>query len=231
MSTRTRISYSHTSERYKCHQAELQVQKFENAANSFHSIFYKLASPKEERLGKVYSYSKADHPCPLEKRSNEDMQTQTGCISFSIGSHNYISFSYLQYSQNPCPNQVNLNIYFISSVIVKCLCCEETDKDIELKLLCCLGFFFFLSVFLSGSQVLVTNLLLSLYNQTPSQICEVYSFEENGGKGVRYHTLRFLSRTLVKNKTEKTFYTFHRFEGGGLQKKRTLESTSIFYLD
>lgn len=95
MSTRTLISYSYTSERYKCHQAELQVQKFENAANSFYSIFYKLASPEEERLGKVYSYSKADHPCPLEKRSNEDMQTQTGYISFSIGSHNYISFSYL----------------------------------------------------------------------------------------------------------------------------------------
>lgn len=76
--------------------AELWVQKFENATNSFHSIYYKFAPPEEERLGKkrsrtewqipisqydsaqhsyqsLYNYSKADHPYHLEKRSNEDM--------------------------------------------------------------------------------------------------------------------------------------------------------------
>lgn len=35
--------------------AELWVQKFENATNSFHSIYYKFAPPEEERLGKKRS--------------------------------------------------------------------------------------------------------------------------------------------------------------------------------
>jgi len=50
MRTRTHTRILHTSVTYKCHQAELWVQKFKNAANSFHSIYYKLAPPEDHRI-------------------------------------------------------------------------------------------------------------------------------------------------------------------------------------